>query len=48
MFPMEQDTLLFMKLFVFFTCICFWIKLGVDALFRRHGIGRNFTDRHDR
>ena len=46
MFPLDQDTLLILKGFVLFTCICFWLKLAVDALLRSHGIGRHFSSRH--
>lgn len=45
MFPLDQDTLLILKVFVFLTCVCFWLKLGVDALLRRYGIGRHFSER---
>lgn len=45
MFPLDQDTLLILKAFVFLTCVCFWLKLAVDALLRHYGVGRHF-DRH--
>ena len=32
MFPLDQATLLILKLFVFVTCICFWVKLIVEML----------------
>lgn len=44
MFPLDQDTLLILKVFVFLTCVCFWLKLGVDALLRHYGIGRHFSE----
>lgn len=46
MFPLGQDTLMILKAFVLFTCICFWLKIAIDALFRRHGIGRFYSSRH--
>lgn len=46
MFPMDQGVLFFLKIFIFVTCICFWIKVIVDAIFRGHGIGKHFTNRH--
>ena len=33
MFPLDPDLLMFLKFFIVFTCIFFWIKLGWDALF---------------
>ena len=34
MFPLDSDFLLYVKFFIFLTCVFFWVKLGYDA-FRR-------------
>ena len=40
MLPLDSDVLMFIKFFVVFTCIFFWIKLGYDVLMRHHHIHR--------
>ena len=32
MLPLDPDLLIFIKFFIFVTCIIFWIKLGYEAL----------------
>lgn len=43
--PVDPDLLMFLKFFIVFTCIFFWIKLGYDAAFRHY---RGRGHRHGR
>ncbi|MCE9615598.1 MAG: hypothetical protein K8T26_15115 [Lentisphaerae bacterium] len=36
MFPLDPDLMMFLKFFILFTCLFFWIKLGYDAAFRSY------------
>ena len=44
MFPLSQDILLYMKFFVFFTCVAFWIRLGYRWLMHYHRLRRERFD----
>ena len=48
MFPIDPVLLMLLKFFIVITSIAFWVKLGIDALFRHHGIGRYFSERDHR
>ncbi len=45
MFPIDPELLMYLKIFIVFTCIFFWIKLAYDVLMRRHRLREH---RHDR
>lgn len=47
MFPLGQDLLLFLKFFVLFTCIVFWVRLGFQWLMRHHRLRRERDVNHD-
>jgi hypothetical protein len=38
MLPLDPDLLIFVKFFVVFTCVCFWVRVGMDLLFRHHRV----------
>jgi hypothetical protein len=44
--PVDPDLLLFIKLFVVFTCVFFWIKLFYDSMRRSLGLRRYHHQRH--
>ena len=34
MFPLNPELLLYVKFFIFLTCVMFWVKLAYDALMK--------------
>jgi hypothetical protein len=37
---MDQDLLLYLKFFVLFTCVAFWVRLGFQWVMRHHRLRR--------
>ena len=46
MLPINSDLLLFIKFFVVFTCVFFWIKLIYDVFRRSLGLRQYHHRRH--
>jgi len=44
--PVDPTALIFIKFFVVITCVCFWLRLAVKHLLRRHGVGSYWHGRH--